>query len=168
METHEEDILPDDWLGRIEFWIAATTLAFAAGLVFTSVVLRYGFAYSVSAFDELTRYSIILGAFVAASRLLHQERHVTVDVLLINLPPRWRSILQILAFMAGAAFCAFLLYTGLQLVMQTYATGTRSMSNLRIPMWIPQSFVPLGAALLLIRFLQKVWHRVAELLGSRA
>lgn len=159
MESFEDDHFKDDWLGRIEFWIGAVTLAFAAALVFTSIVLRYGFSYSVSAFDELTRYAIILGVFVAASRLLHHEKHVTVDVLLVVVPERWKTVFQLLAFAMGFAFCAILLFTGIQFVMQSYGMGTRSMSNLRIPMWIPHLTVPLGAFLLLIRFGQKIIDR---------
>jgi len=156
MESGEGPATSDDVLGRIEFWVGALALAFAAALVFVSVVLRYGFAYSISAFDELVRYSIILGAFVAASRLLHHEGHVTVDVLLVTLPEKWRAVLQMVAFTAGALFCALLLYTGIHYVSQSMSIGTRSMSNLRIPMWIPHMAVPLGAGLLLIRFVQKV------------
>lgn len=163
MEKVEGTETPDDWLGRIEFWVAAISLGIAAVLVFVSVALRYGFAYSISAFDELTRYSVILGTFAAASRLLHQDGHVTVDVLLINLPKKWRKRLQIAAYAAGAIFCALLIYAGTQFVFQSFQTGTRSMSNLRIPMWIPQSFVPLGALLLFVRFVQQIRKRLMDL-----
>jgi len=162
MEKFEAQV-PDDWLGRIEFWAAALSLGFAAILVFVSVALRYGFSYSISAFDELTRYAVIFGTFAAASRLLHQDGHITVDVLLINLPEKWRYRLQILAYAAGAAFCTLLVVAGTQFVLQSFQTGTRSMSNLRIPMWIPQSFVPLGALLLLVRFVQQIRKRITRL-----
>jgi len=158
---------PDDLLGRIERWVVAFAIAFAAVLVFAAVLLRYGIGYSVSAFDELIRYAIVLATFVGASRLLHQGGHVKVDVLLINLGPKWRDGVQLAAYAIGAVYCLVLVYLGLVLIDQTMTTGMRSMSNLRIPMWIPQAAVPLGAGLLFIRFVQKVREKAAALRAHR-
>jgi len=154
---------PDDALGRIEAWVSALTLGFAATLIGVAVVLRYVFAYSVSAFDELTRYAVILGTFVAASRLLHQNGHVTVDVLLVMLPERARLMLRTIAYICGAAFCLALIWYGWRMVELSMMMDSRSISNLRIPMWIPQSAVLLGALLLLVRFVQKVVRGVVAI-----
>lgn len=157
----EEDEGPaPDFLERIEAPVAALSLGLAATLVVMAVVLRYAFSYSHPAFDEITRYAIIWGAFVASSRLLRHNGHITIDILLIRLPERWRTLLQSLSFAAGAIFCGLLVWYGLELVMQSIHLGARSQSSLRIPMWIPQLAVPVGGALLLIRFVQ---HFVAHL-----
>lgn len=146
---------PDDLLAVAERWVVAIAIAAAAALVFLAVLLRYGLGYSVSAFDEITRYLMVLIAFVGASRLLHQDGHVNVVVLLVLLPPRLRRWLEAAAALAGAAICLILAWLGVQMLLQSIAIDLRSMSALRMPMWLPQAAVPLGAALMAVRFLQR-------------
>lgn len=153
MET--PTVRPDDRLAAAERWVVAVAIAAAALLVSVAVFLRYGLGYSVSAFDEITRYLMICIAFVGASRLLHQDGHVSVVVLLALLPARARRVVEAIAALAGALFCLGLVWLGAQMLAQSLAIDLRSMSALRAPMWVPQAMVPLGAALMALRFLQR-------------
>lgn len=149
-----------DLLERIETPIAGISLGLAATLVMIGVVLRYAFGYSHPAFDEITRYAVIWGAFIASSRLLRHHGHITIDVLLVRLPERWQAVLRSVAFAAGAIFCVLLVFYGLKLVEQSFVLDARSQSSLRVPMWLPQLAVPVGGMLLFIRFIQ---HLLAHL-----
>lgn len=155
-------VKPDDPLAVAEGWIVALAIGSAAALVFVSVLLRYGYGYSVSAFDEMTRYLMVLIAFVGASRLLHQDGHVSVVVLLVLLPSHLRRWLEAATALAGAAICLALAWLGAQMLGQSYAIDLRSMSALRLPMWLPQAAVPLGAVLLAVRFLQRFFRLLRQ------
>lgn len=161
MET--PTVRPDDRLAVAERWVVAVAIAAASLLVFVAVLLRYGLGYSVSAFDEITRYLMICIAFVGASRLLHQEGHVSVVVLLALLPGQARRAVEAVAALAGTVFCLGLVWLGTQMLAQSLAVDLRSMSALRVPMWVPQALVPLGAALMALRFLQ----RFSRIVGAR-
>lgn len=136
--------------------MVAFAIASASLIVFTAVTLRYIFGYSVSAFDEITRYLTVYITFIGASRLLHQDGHVTVEALLVAVPRRVRRWLEIIAALAGMLCCLGLTWLGISMLVQTVAIDLRSMSALRMPMWLPQAAVPLGAALMALRLLQRV------------
>jgi C4-dicarboxylate transporter, DctQ subunit len=153
--TDEREVRPSI-VTRIEQWVAGLSLGLATLFVIVAVVMRYFFQYAPPHFEELTRYLIIWSVFVGASHLLHRNGHITIDVLIITLPVRARLVLQTFAYGLGVVFCVLIAYYGLQMVLQSYELGARSISSLRAPMWIPQLAVPLGAALMLLRFVEKI------------
>jgi len=146
---------PDDRLAVIEGWVVSFAMASASLIVFVAVVLRYGLGLSVSAFDEITRYLMVYITFIGASRLLHQDGHVSVEVLLVIVPRRLRRWIEAAAAIAGALVCLGLAWLGIGMLAQSMAIDLRSMSALRMPMWLPQAAVLLGAALMALRFLQR-------------
>jgi len=160
---------PDDQLAVIEGWAVSLAIASASLIVFVAVVLRYGLGLSVSAFDEITRYLMVYITFIGASRLLHQDGHVSVEVLLVIVPRQLRRWIEAAAAIAGALFCMGLAWLGISMLAQSMAIDLRSMSALRMPMWLPQAAVPLGAALMALRFLQRFLRLVrADPMRTRA
>jgi C4-dicarboxylate transporter DctQ subunit len=163
MQT-EEPPLRQTWLDRVETWVSGLSIGIAAVLVVVAVFLRYFFAYSISAFDEITIYLVIWGTFVAASRLLRRKGHITIDILIVHLPARGQLALQAFAYLLGAGFCALVAWYGAMLCWQSYTLGATSISALRVPLWLPQAAVPVGGALLTWRFVQ---HFVANVKALR-
>ena len=141
-------------LDHFETYGSGLSIGIAAVLVVAAVVLRYFFAYSNSAFDEITRYLVIWGTMLGASRLVRKGGHVTVDILVVMLRPQAKAILQCVALALGVGFCILLTWLGGKLCWQSYTLDARSASVLAFPMWLPQAAIPVGAGLMAIRFLQ--------------
>ncbi|MCL6448547.1 MAG: TRAP transporter small permease [Armatimonadetes bacterium] len=154
-------------LDAAEIWLAGLTLGVASLLVFISVILRYCFHYSVSAFEEIIRYLIIWSTFLGGSALLRRNGHITIDILIVRLKERQRLILQTFAYILGIVFCALLTIKGFGLVEQSIRVGAKSMSTLRLPMYIPQLAVPVGGLLMMFRFGQKVYENLTFLSGAK-
>lgn len=154
------------FLDTAEIWLAGLALGIASLLIFVGVVLRYCFHYSVSAFEEIIRYLIIWSTFLGGSALLRRNGHITIDVLIVRLKKRQRLILQTFAYILGIVFCALLTIKGFSLIEQSLRVGARSMSTLRLPMYIPQLAVPVGGMLMLFRFGQKVYENLTLLSGA--
>jgi C4-dicarboxylate transporter DctQ subunit len=151
------------FLDQFEKYVAAVTLGFAALLVFLQVILRYFFGISPSYFSELIRYSIVWSVFIGGSYALRQNKHLTIDILLLRMSERTKQYIQIVASAIGAIFCLYLAWMGLMVVLDTIHLGERSSSALRMPMYIPRLAVPVGAFLLCIRFFERIVDSVAQL-----
>lgn len=152
----------DAWLARAEQFFIATLLLIASALLFANVVGRYVFGTAVLGAEELVRYMIIWMVFVGGSVAARRGIHIGIDAFLKIVGDRLRRLISILVLVICVGFCVALAYYGTQLVAETYAYGQRS-SALRLPFWIAQAAIPVGATLMALRFLQ----RLVALLRSR-
>jgi len=136
-------------------------------LVFTNVVTRYGFGFSLSWSEEIARFLMIWVTFLGAGLALREGRHVAIELLQDRLPEASRRLLRtaiaalILVFLAvlvvlGAKFAAF----GWNKV--TLAT--------QMPRGIPYLAIPIGAAMFALhlvviwrRFVGRDWEEIAPI-----
>lgn len=149
----------------IEDWIAGLALGTAVVFVVYNVATRYLLGFSSAALGEITRYLVIWSTFFGASRLLRRSEHITIDLVTVHLPRRGQLALQVVAFTFGAILCLTLVWYGYQQVHLSFVIGARSTSGLRVPMWLPQLGVPLGALFMFVRFVQHIGRDVALLRG---
>ncbi len=140
-------------LDRFEEAFCATALLFTALVLFLNVVLRYLFKASTSWAEELIRYLMIWITFIGGSLCARQGAHIRMDFLM-TLLPRWthRWIDGAIYAIAGV-FCAAMTIYGIRLVAFTVAMGQMSPA-LKMPMWVPYLAIPLGSAMMTLRFFQ--------------
>ena len=122
---------------------------FAVGLMLGyEVVARYFFTAPTIWAEELSRLVFIWATFLAAAALLRRNQHIRVTALtaLMGAPGRRAARLVSLAFVV--AFCALVVWYGLDAPINSYLRGRTSGSMLDIPAWWMQAAVPLGFALL--------------------
>lgn len=152
----------DAWLARAEEFFIAALLLIASALLFSNVVARYVFDTAVLGAEELVRYMIVWLVFVGGSVAARKGIHIGIDAFLKLAGKRVRRVISIVVLVICIGFCAALAYYGAHLVADTYQYGQRS-SALRLPFWIAQAAIPVGAALMALRFLQ----RLVSLLRAR-
>ncbi len=103
---------------------------------------------------NLVLWIAVLGA-LAATR---ERRHIAIDLFAALPDGPFRQTLQRFAFAVGAVGCAFLAWFGWGLLVLEWDSGTRLVSWL--PSWLAVSVIPLGFALMALRFaLQAVLPR---------
>lgn len=135
---------------------AAMGLSF---LITFEVIARKFFSFSLQGVDELGGYVLALGvAFSFAYALLHRA-HTRVDVLLALLPAPLRAPLNVLAALMLAAFAAFMLWRGVETLLETLEFDSHASTPLQTPLWIPQGLWVLGLGVFAI---------LAALLAMRA
>lgn len=109
---------------------------------------------------EVTLYALIAGAFLANAQALKHGNHFRMRVL-ITLFPRAARYFDWVAWGTTLVFGAVIVVAGATFVQYSYVNDIHAPTLLGTPMWIPQSAVPLGGALLMLQSL-------ALLLGRRA
>jgi TRAP-type C4-dicarboxylate transport system permease small subunit len=128
---------------------AAALLASLAVIVY-GVVRRYVFNTPVAWTDELVGYLLVASVMLAAADALLGGEHISVDIVSERLGWRARRIAYLFGLVAVAGSGVLLMVEGLGMVRFSRQVGLRSNGDLAVPLWIPQSLVPLGALLLLL------------------
>jgi C4-dicarboxylate transporter, DctQ subunit len=167
-------------LDRLEEWLIASLIAGATLLIFVAVTHRYAldlaarfhfdavydalFKVNLAWAQELCIYMFVWMAKFGAAYGVRTGIHVGVDVLVNNLPPRWRFLSIMFGLLAGAFFTGVVGTLGVRFVYELAHTDQTS-PDLEAPMWIVYLAIPCGSYLMSFRFLQVAWSflRTGEL-----
>lgn len=140
-------------LNRAEEIFISIALLSISMVVFVNVVMRYGFAASTMWAEELTRYTIIWITFVGGSLCVRENYHPKVEALVMRIPADIRWFVTLTIAIAGVLFSAAMTIYGWQLVSSALTTGHVTPTGVA-PMFIPLTGLPLGGALMTIRYCQ--------------
>ena len=131
-------------------------------LVFTNVVTRYGFGFSLAWGEEVARFLMIWVTFLGAGLALREGRHVAIEILQDRLPAPARRWLRLALAVLILAFLAFLAVLGAQFVAFGW---DKIMMATQMSRGIPYLAIPLGAAMFALhlvlifrRFLERDWE----------
>ena len=167
-------------LDHLEEWLIASLIAGATLLIFVAVTHRYAldlsarfhfdalydalFKINLAWAQELCIYMFVWMAKFGAAYGVRTGIHVGVDVLVNNLPPRWRFLSIMFGLLAGAFFTGVVGTLGVRFVYELAHTDQTS-PDLEAPMWIVYLAIPCGSYLMSFRFLQVAWSflRTGEL-----
>ncbi|MDX5362562.1 MAG: TRAP transporter small permease [Pseudazoarcus pumilus] len=153
----------DMLVSRSEEVLIGVLILAASVILFANVVARYVFNAGFPWAEELVRYQIVWMVFLGASVAARQGIHIGVDILLKLSPPPLARLIDLLIHVVSITFCGFLVFYGAELIVQTRAFGQVSPA-MQMPMWLVQLAIPVGAALMALRFAQ---HFVRTLLGRK-
>lgn len=156
-------------------WIAAAVgltfgafaaLAILAVLVLTAINVagRYLLSAPLRGAEEATGYLVVAMVMLGAAEAYRRGDHIRIDILTERLGEGGARWVDLLSHVAVGAFAANLLRTGLHTVEFSQRFGAYSPGYLQIPMWIPQTALVAGGALLLA---MSVLRLIATLLSFR-
>lgn len=143
-------------LDNLEEYIASSLLIGVSVLIFVQVVLRYVFSYSIYWSSEASIYLIIWFIFIGSSIAIREKAHVTVDVVVEILPPVFKKLMAIIAYLVSIGFCIMMLKAGVDMVMHVGSRGITT-AAMGVPMSWAYLAVPVGFSLMLIRFSQALF-----------
>lgn len=167
-------------IARLGTWFGGLLLFAAALLIGVEVLLRRFLGMSIPGTDELAGYAMAIGIAWGLAFTLLRRAHVRIDSLYVLLPVPLRALLDIVGlalFMAFMSVVTWYAWTGV--FARSFQVGSRSLSRLETPLWIPQALWGAGlvlfllcALLLLVRSLWALlrgrFGDVQDLIGSRS
>lgn len=149
------------------FGLVAGVLAVVMTVAVTyEVVLRYVFRSPTEFTLALTEYMLVACALLGAAYTLRQDGHVRVDLIINRLRPRARSILDIITSLVALSYCAVLTWQGWPYFWRCYQLNWRDDSPAMLPLAPVYFMLPLGAFLLCVQYLVKIYGYVSSLGGS--
>lgn len=165
-------------LSQVAVWIGGALLIFAALMTTVDVILRKLFNWSFGGADEIAGYMFAISTALAMSFALLQRTHVRIDALYTVLPPRVRTVLDIIAFLMLASFLGLITERAYAVFIGSYESSSVSITPLVTPLALPQAFwfagfvfvmivVVLIALRIVVAVFQRDWVRIAQLIGAR-
>jgi TRAP-type C4-dicarboxylate transport system permease small subunit len=87
--------------------------------------------------NEISGYVLAVSTAWAFSYALLKRSHIRIDVFYQYLPRRWRAAIDVAAVAALAGFAAIFVWYANRYFLQVWERGTRSITSLALPLWIP-------------------------------
>jgi TRAP-type C4-dicarboxylate transport system permease small subunit len=145
----------------ITLYIAAACLVLIAVLVGAQVIGRiydgllklFGFApygFLVASLAEIAGYLLAAASFLALAATLKRGAHIRVTIVVGSVSPRIRHFLEIWILAVATAFLAFVCWSLVTFVYESYVFKEVSYGIIPMPLWIPQSVMTFGACALLL------------------
>jgi C4-dicarboxylate transporter, DctQ subunit len=119
-------------------------------VAFGQVMLRNIFHTGILGADILLRHLVLWIGFLGAAIATSEERHINIDALRRFLPPRIRSVVDVLTDLFAAVVCFFLMNAG-RVFVESEMKDNRMVFQ-SIPSWSVQSIIPIGFGLLVVHF----------------
>jgi C4-dicarboxylate transporter, DctQ subunit len=159
------------WLEHFEEGLIAFLMAAMTLVTFMQVVARYVFNYSFVWALELTGVMFAWLIFTGMSYGVRVGAHIGVDAVVKSLSAGAARTVGIVATVLCIVYAVIVLVGGYQYVHKIYDVGIL-MQDIPIQQWIPRIILPLGFALLALRFVQVLYRlaagKEAHLLGDEA
>lgn len=142
----------DSAFARIEGGLLAGLLLVMLFFGFLQVILRNFFQTGIFGADLLLRQGLIwLGLLGASLAARGAGRHIEIDILSKAVPPLWAGRTRRVADAFAAFICALLTRASFLFVAEEWGAG--SLIAGYFPAWIFQAILPIGFALMAVRFL---------------
>lgn len=126
---------------------------FAAMLLLAGaqIVMRNFFDAGFAWIDPLLRVLVLWVAMLGAVTATREDRHISIDVLSRFASPKFLPWLKRIIALATSIICGLLAWHTFRFVRDEYTWSDVEIAGL--PVWIWQSILPLGFALMTWRFL---------------
>ena len=107
---------------------------------------------------EYAGYAMAAASFLAFANALNRGAHIRVSILLQAAPKGLRRWLEVWCFAVGAAVMWYFTFYAQRFVYWSWKFNDVSQGQDRTPLWIPQSAVLIGAAILAIALTDHLVH----------
>ena len=121
-------------LDALEKWAVITLLVGIAVLIFSGVLSRFVFHYSIAFTEELARFLFIWGALLGAASALKTGEHGGIPMLSNRFGPRGRRVIEVFVALGVTAFMGYLVFMTSVSTMRSYHSGQISTTT-EIPVW---------------------------------
>ena len=126
-------------------WVAGAVILFGCAVPITlDVSMRYFFNQSAIDSFEISSYGLAACIGLGMAYTVTTKAHIRVDFLVARLPFPLRAACHLLAALALALVAAALAWFAWGTVAQSWSMGARSMSQMRVPLILPQGIWWIG------------------------
>ena len=138
---------------RVERTLVGLLGAIALAIAVVQVFGRYiDPAGAITWAEEVIVYIMVWGIMIIASQLVRTDGQVRPDLVLRMLPPGVQRWVEVFNCLVAIAFTFGMVWYGWDVVSTAILLDQRSSSDLQFPIWIYYTALPVGGALMLIRY----------------
>ncbi|MCG6930029.1 MAG: TRAP transporter small permease [Desulfofustis sp.] len=123
------------------------------------VLMRYVFGRPQIWTDELVSLWLVAIVTLGAADVLRRNGHIGIDLVTSSLPPFLKAVADLFGLAAVILLSVVLTLSGWEMVEFSWSVDLLSDGYLELPMWIPQSLIPIGFTLMGLAALHRLIQR---------
>ena len=127
-------------------------------LGFLPIILRNFFQTGVTWTEPMARQLVLWIALFGASSATVDRKHISIDIVGHFLPSRWKSALRACTGIMAGAICGIMTWISIRFVKEEAQYSSASPIFTSVPEWIFELVLPIGFAILTLRFAIAVWQ----------
>ena len=135
--------------GQAMAWLVLVLMV----LTLVEAVSRYALRQPFMIADEIGGYMVVTIIIMGLAYTWKEGRHISIDFLVIKLPPRVRQWLRLAVLVIVIATTLLLIRGNYDFVMTSFEIGRKSETWLRLPLAWPQMVLVIGSVLLLFQLI---------------
>jgi len=138
--------------------------------VFLNILARLGgpeLSYTIPSYADFAGYMLSTASFMALAYTLRHGSHIRVNLFVQKMTSRPKWLLELFTLALGVAMTGYATWYAIALMAESIEFGDTSTGIIAIPLWIPQSAMVAGLALLTVAFidtLTEAWNARAPVL----
>lgn len=148
-------------LNELEDNFCAIILGIMTVLAFINVIARYVFLASYPWVEELNRLGLVILTYVGAATALKKHAHLGLSILTDRMHRKTQLVVSFIGCIAGLLFCYVAVRYGIDMVTSEYQHNVLT-QGMQWPEYLLGLWLPVGCAILAIRFLQQAIHIVFD------
>ena len=129
------------------------------------VVARYGFNYSLTWSEEITRYMFVWSTFLSISHCTKKQISIKIEQLVSMLPTKVNAIFKVVEKIIMIAFFSYMAKFAYDFVQASILSGQLSPA-MRLPMYFIQVAPLVGFCLTIVRLLEGLVFELKVLLNA--
>lgn len=167
----------DNIILKIEQLLVIVSLTFMVILTSVNVILRALYTHAhiqwantvlsrVDWSEPFARLLVLWVAFLGASLLTKENRHIRIEIPGVMKSPPWSTIREFVLSLACVIICIFMVKASVDYLSIEMEYGASMI--LGVPGWVYQLIIPVGFSIMLFRFLINGLKNLIFLLKSRS
>jgi TRAP-type C4-dicarboxylate transport system permease small subunit len=144
------DDRPFNIIERVSLWLSSLCLIGMTLLMLLEIVLRSVFNSTTENSDELVGYMLIGVSFLSLALCQSRGAFHRVEMVQMRLGPRGKAVSALIFDTLSFGYIALTTWYFVQFVMSSYRREAVASTPLATPLWIPETVMVVGAAMLLL------------------
>ena len=145
-------------ISKLFFWISMIGTIFIGIIVFYNVIMRYIFRKPIHWTTEITSLTLVFITFLGAAYMVKERKHIKFTLIYERLHGSGKRIVDILNSLAGIIFSIVLAWESWKATKIAIMTNMRTPSLLATPYYIPYLVITVGAIMIALEFLVRIYR----------
>jgi len=113
---------------------------------------------NIPAGDDFTSWCMAAMAFLGLAHTFRSGEMIRVGLLIDLIEGRARHVIEIACLVVGVGFIAFFSWNAVLLTYDSWRFHEMSQGVIAVPIWVPQLGYAGGLVILLVAFVDELWH----------
>jgi TRAP-type C4-dicarboxylate transport system permease small subunit len=129
--------------------VIGVLLLVCVALNLANVFGRYALHAPIVGAEEVILFLLVTIVFLSFPRVMWEGKHIKMDILVSQLPPRWKHATEVVVALVSIAIGVIIINLAFPVITHLAMFNERSEAA-NVPLAIPQAMIPIGYALMIL------------------